>query len=54
MPAARLRDALLEHDILAGTSADPHVLRLLPPLTLASEHVDQLVNALGEIGNAAV
>jgi acetylornithine/succinyldiaminopimelate/putrescine aminotransferase len=54
MPAAKLRDALLERDILAGTSSDPHVLRLLPPLTLASEHVDQLANALGDIEDAAV
>ncbi len=30
--AAAVRDALLARDILAGTSADPHVLRLLPPL----------------------
>jgi acetylornithine/succinyldiaminopimelate/putrescine aminotransferase len=35
--------------ILAGGSADPHVVRLLPPLTLAHEHVDRLVAALREI-----
>ena len=52
--AAAVRDALLERDILAGTSADPHVLRLLPPLTLTGEHVAQLVTALGDIGNAAI
>ncbi|HUF73693.1 MAG TPA: aminotransferase class III-fold pyridoxal phosphate-dependent enzyme [Gammaproteobacteria bacterium] len=48
-PAAKLRDALLERDILTGTSADAHVLRLLPPLTLNSEHVERLATALGEI-----
>jgi len=52
VPAAQVRDALLEHDILAGTSSDPNVLRLLPPLTLTDEHVDLLVNALGDIGHA--
>jgi acetylornithine/succinyldiaminopimelate/putrescine aminotransferase len=51
-PAARVRDALLEKNILTGTSADPHVLRLLPPLTLGYEHVEQLRTALGEIDDA--
>ena len=45
-PAAEVRDALLEHDILAGTSADPSVLRLLPPLVLQSEHVARLAFTL--------
>jgi acetylornithine/succinyldiaminopimelate/putrescine aminotransferase len=48
-PAAKVRDALLARDILAGTSSDPHVLRLLPPLVLERRHVDDLANALGEI-----
>lgn len=50
MPARRLRDALLARDILAGTSADPAVLRLLPPLTLGAEHVALLAAALEDIG----
>jgi len=48
-PAVQIRDALLERDILTGTSGDPHVLRLLPPLVLEDAHVDQLVQALTEI-----
>ena len=44
------RDALLEQGILVGTSNDADVIRLLPPLVLADEHVDQLVAALGDIG----
>jgi len=51
-PAAKVRDLLLEKNILTGTSADPHVLRLLPPLILKSEHVQLLATALGEIDNA--
>jgi acetylornithine/N-succinyldiaminopimelate aminotransferase len=47
--AAAVRDALLDRDILTGTSADPHVLRLLPPLILESHDVDRLVAALGEL-----
>ncbi len=48
-PAAEIRDALLEHDILTGTSADPGVLRLLPPLVLRSEHVTRLAGALDNL-----
>ena len=48
-PAAQVRDALLERGILTGTSADKHVLRLLPPLILESRHVEQLAAALGDI-----
>jgi len=32
--------------VLAGGSADPHVVRLLPPLILEDRHVDELVAAL--------
>ena len=49
-PAAEVQPALLERDILAGTSADPKVLRLLPPFTLGDEHVDLLRAALADIG----
>ena len=45
-PAVEIRDALLEHDILTGTSADPDVLRILAPLVLESQHVDRLAEAL--------
>lgn len=50
--AAAVRDALLARDILAGTSADPHVLRLLPPLILSTEHVQRLAAALKELTDA--
>jgi acetylornithine/N-succinyldiaminopimelate aminotransferase len=52
-PASAVRSALLEHDILTGTSGDPNVLRLLPPLVLRAEHVIRLASALGavEAGN---
>lgn len=48
-PASEVQAALLEHDILTGLSADPDVLRLLPPLTLQHQHVLRLSDALGEI-----
>ena len=47
-PAQAVRDWLLENDILVGTSADPHVVRLLPPYVLEDEHVDRLVESLTE------
>ena len=49
--AALVRDALLARNILAGTSADPHVLRLLPPLTMGEKHADCLAEALEEMSN---
>lgn len=49
VPAARVRDALLDRNILAGTSSDKHVLRLLPPLTLGREDAERLVAALENI-----
>ena len=52
--AAAVRDALLARDILTGTSADPHVLRLLPPLILSTEHVQRLAAALKELNDASL
>jgi acetylornithine/succinyldiaminopimelate/putrescine aminotransferase len=48
-PAASVRDALLDRDILVGTSSDPYVLRLLPALILQPSHVKQLAQALEEL-----
>ena len=47
--AAAVRDALLDRGILAGTSADPHILRLLPALILQPSHVEALAQALEEL-----
>ena len=53
-PAVEVRDALLEHDILTGTSADPEILRILAPLVLQDKHVDHLAQALASITPATV
>jgi acetylornithine/N-succinyldiaminopimelate aminotransferase len=50
--AAAVRDALLARDILVGTSADPHMLRLLPPLILSQDHVQRLAEALEDLTDA--
>jgi acetylornithine/succinyldiaminopimelate/putrescine aminotransferase len=44
--SAPIHKALLERKIIAGTSSDPHVLRLLPPLCLGVEEVDLFVDVL--------
>jgi acetylornithine/succinyldiaminopimelate/putrescine aminotransferase len=48
-PAKEIVAELLDHGILAGTSGDPDVVRLLPPLVLEEGHVAVLVKALKEI-----
>ena len=45
-PAKEVQAALLEKNILTGTSGDPNVLRLLPAYILNEGHVDQLRDAL--------
>jgi acetylornithine/succinyldiaminopimelate/putrescine aminotransferase len=48
-PAKEVQAALLEKNILAGTSADPHILRLLPAYIMNEGHVDLLSDALAKI-----
>jgi len=47
--AAPIHQTLLERKIITGTSSDPNVLRLLPPLCLQNAEVDMFVVALEEI-----
>ena len=47
--AAPVHQALLERHIITGTSSDPHVLRLLPPLCLKKEEIDLFIEALKSI-----
>jgi len=48
--AAPIHKALLDRRIITGTSSDPKVLRLLPPLCLQRGEVDLFVEALLSIG----
>lgn len=48
-PAKEVQSELMRQGILAGTSADPHVLRLLPAYIVNEGHVDQLCAALAKI-----
>jgi acetylornithine/succinyldiaminopimelate/putrescine aminotransferase len=49
-PAREIHAALLARDILTGTSADPTIVRLLPPFILEAGHVELLRTALLDIG----
>jgi acetylornithine/N-succinyldiaminopimelate aminotransferase len=48
-PAKEVQAALLDRNILTGTSGDPHILRLLPAYILNEGHVDQLRDALSKL-----
>jgi len=43
--AAAVHKRLLERKIITGTSSNPRVLRLLPPLCLTEAHIDEFVLA---------
>jgi acetylornithine/N-succinyldiaminopimelate aminotransferase len=47
--AKPIHEGLLERKIITGTSSDPKVLRLLPPLCLGKSEVDLFVEALSGI-----
>jgi acetylornithine/N-succinyldiaminopimelate aminotransferase len=47
--AAQVNRALLERRIITGTSSDPKVLRLLPPLCVTKEEAGLFVEALKEV-----
>src|SRR4029434_3740747 len=51
--ASDIHKELLNRRIITGTSSDPHVLRLLPPLCLQRQEMDFLVNALRDIFESA-
>jgi acetylornithine/succinyldiaminopimelate/putrescine aminotransferase len=48
-PAAEVQRALFGRRILTGTSGDPHVLRLMPPLSLSRAEADLLLAGLREV-----
>lgn len=47
--AKAVHEALLDRKIITGTSSDPKVLRLLPPLCLSKSEADLFVSALTEV-----
>jgi len=47
--AKSIHKALFDRKIITGTSSDPHVLRLLPPLCLGKDHVDLFIESLRQV-----
>ena len=47
-PAREIQEELFGKGVLVGTSVDPRVVRLLPPLTIGQQEVDKLISALGD------
>jgi acetylornithine/succinyldiaminopimelate/putrescine aminotransferase len=47
-PAVEIQRELFGRRVLTGTSSDPQVLRLLPPLNFSIDEADLLLDALGE------
>ncbi|MEP6947153.1 MAG: aminotransferase class III-fold pyridoxal phosphate-dependent enzyme [Acidobacteriota bacterium] len=45
-PCVEMHTKLLEQKIITGTSSDPKVLRLLPPLCVTTDEIDLLVEVL--------
>ena len=48
-PAREVQQALFGHRILTGTSTDPLVLRLMPPLSFSLREADILLTALADV-----
>jgi acetylornithine/succinyldiaminopimelate/putrescine aminotransferase len=46
--AKEVQAKLLSRNILAGSSADPKILRLMPPLTVSQEDIDSLLGVIAE------
>jgi acetylornithine/succinyldiaminopimelate/putrescine aminotransferase len=48
-PAGPVVSAMIDRGVVAGTSSDPQVLRLLPPLTIGEAEVNEFVRVLGGV-----
>jgi acetylornithine aminotransferase/acetylornithine/N-succinyldiaminopimelate aminotransferase len=47
--AKEVRDALLDRGIITGTSVDPHVLRILAPITLTQDDADLFIDTMEKL-----
>ncbi|MEO8042722.1 MAG: aminotransferase class III-fold pyridoxal phosphate-dependent enzyme [Acidobacteriota bacterium] len=52
-PAVNIHAMLLESQIITGTSSDPKVLRLLPPLCTSQKQIAELINCLAHTSAGA-
>jgi predicted acetylornithine/succinylornithine family transaminase len=49
VPAKAVQAAALERGIILGTSGDPNVLRIMPPMVVTTEDVDHLASILRDV-----
>jgi acetylornithine/succinyldiaminopimelate/putrescine aminotransferase len=49
VPAKQVQQAALDQGIILGTSGDPNVLRVMPPMVVTEADVDYLVAVLGQV-----
>jgi predicted acetylornithine/succinylornithine family transaminase len=49
IPAKDVQHAALKHRIILGTSADPNVLRVMPPMIVTQHDIDHLAAVLQEV-----
>lgn len=47
--AKEVQAAVLEQGIILGTSGDPNVLRIMPPIVVTAEDVEHLTSVLGDV-----
>ena len=51
-PTSELRKELLyQHRVFSGSSGDPNIMRILPPLNISTNQIDQFVNKLEAVLN---
>jgi predicted acetylornithine/succinylornithine family transaminase len=49
VPAKNVQAAALERGVILGTSGDPNVLRVMPPMVVTTEDVEHLAAVLGDV-----
>jgi acetylornithine aminotransferase/acetylornithine/N-succinyldiaminopimelate aminotransferase len=48
-PVKPVLNALRDHGVLAGSSADPHVMRIMPPLTSTDDDVQLFIDTFKQV-----
>jgi acetylornithine/N-succinyldiaminopimelate aminotransferase len=49
IPAKEVQTAALERGIILGTSGDPNVLRIMPPMVVTEADIEHLTTVLSKI-----
>ncbi len=49
VPARSVQAAALDRGVILGTSGDPHVLRVMPPMCVTEQDVGHLASVLSDV-----